>query len=239
MSIAKPASACVKCKNPIRWYDNIPVLSFLMLGGKCRYCKTKISFIYPLVEIITGLLFALLFYKYHLSLPFFLFCLLAFSLVVISGIDYYYQIIPDVFPLILACCGLLSAAFNPALGDAYLERIVNSVCGLFAGGGSLFAIGMLGQLIYKQEAMGGGDVKLMAGVGALIGWDKVLFAIFTAAFLGSIAGIFLLSFKKIKKRGYMPFGPFLAAASYTVLFLPKPEILINAFIAWETKLLGM
>ena len=191
-----------------------------------------------MVEILTGTLFALLFYKYQFSFPFFLFCVLAFSLVVISVIDYYHQIIPDIFPLILASCGLLFAAFNPTLGSAYLERIINSVCGLVAGGGSLLIIGLLGQFIYKKEAMGGGDVKLMAGVGALIGWDKVLFAIFIGAFLGSIAGIFLLIFKKVEKRGYMPFGPFLAAASYLVLFLPKPEIIINAFIVWETDIIN-
>ena len=237
LSVIKPRSSCVKCKNTVLWHDNIPVLSFITLGAKCRHCKTEISPIYPMVEMLTGMLFAILFYKYQLSVPFFLFCVLTFSLVVISVIDYYHQIIPDIFPLILASCGLLFAVFNSALGDAYLERIINSVCGLAAGGGFLFVMGLLGQFIYKKEAMGGGDVKLMASIGALIGWDKALFAIFIAAFLGSIAGIFLLLFKKVEKRGYIPFGPFLAAASYLVLFLPKPGVIINALIIWETNLI--
>ncbi|MCL2485314.1 MAG: prepilin peptidase [Endomicrobia bacterium] len=237
LSIIKPRSSCVQCKNPIFSHDNIPVLSFIILGGKCRHCKAKISFMYPFVEIITGALFALLFYKYQFSLQFFLFCAMTFLLVIVSGIDKKYHIIPDIFPLILASLGLLFAVFNTTLGNDYLERVINSVCGLVAGGGVLFLIGMLGQFMYKKEAMGGGDVKLMAGIGAIIGWDKALLAIFIAAVLGSIVGIFLLIFEKMERRGYMPFGPFLSAASFIVLFLPKPGEIVNAFFLLETNIL--
>ncbi|MCL2144948.1 MAG: prepilin peptidase [Endomicrobia bacterium] len=237
LSIVRPRSSCPRCKKQIEWYDNIPVLSYLILGGKCRYCKEKISPVYPIVEFITGVSFIVLFHFYGLSPALFLFCFLSFCLIVISGIDFYYQIIPDIFPLMLAAAGILFSFFNTTLGDTYLQRFLNSVIGLFSGGGSLLLIGLLGQFIFKKEAMGGGDVKLMAGVGAIIGWEKVLFSIFLASFLGSVAGLFLIFFKKVERRGYMPFGPFLAAASYLTLFLPAPSVLLNAFFVLELNLL--
>lgn len=238
ISIVTPPSACPKCNKNIAWYDNIPVLSFIVLGGKCRYCKNKISFIYPFIEILTGILFAVLFYKYHFTVNFFLFCILAFSLVVISGIDYYHQVIPDIFPVILVISGLVFSVFNTTLGDTYIQRIINSALGILAGGGSLIIIALLGKFIYKKDAMGGGDIKLMAGVGAIIGWEKALFAIFLASFLGSIVGIFLMLSKKIEKKGYMPFGPFLAIASYIMLLTPRPYVLINMFLAWEMSVIN-
>ena len=238
LSIIRPRSSCTKCKKQIAWYDNIPVFSYICLGGKCRYCKDKISAIYPLVELITGISFALLFISYGFSIPFLLFIFMAFCLIVISGIDLYYQIIPDIFPLMLAVAGVLFSFFNTTLGSSYLERLINSLIGLVSGGGSLLLIGIIGQFIFKKEAMGGGDVKLMAGIGAIIGWDKVLFAIFFASLLGSISGLALIVSKKIDKRGYLPFGPFLALASYVTLFLPAPAVLINLFFDWEVKIIA-
>ena len=237
LSIIRPRSSCTKCKKQIVWHDNIPLLSYIMLGGKCRYCKEKISLIYPAVELITGVSFVVLFHFYGFTVSLFLFCFLSFCLIVISGIDFYCRIIPDIFPLMLAAAGILFSFFNETLGSSYLQRVLNSLIGLFVGGGFLLLIGVLGQFMFKKEAMGGGDVKLMAGVGAIIGWEKVLLAIFIASFLGSVVGIFLLLFKKIERRGYLPFGPFLAAASYMTLLLPALSILLNAFFAWETNLI--
>jgi leader peptidase (prepilin peptidase)/N-methyltransferase len=188
LSIVFPPSSCPKCSAKIKWRDNIPLLSYIYLGGKCRNCKNQISYVYPTVELICGLLFALLFYKYGLTIPFFIFALMSFCLIVVSGIDYYHQVIPDIFPLILIIAGLASAVFNDTLGVSYFKRLTDSVFGALAGGGSLFIIGIIGKQIYKKDALGGGDVKLMAGVGALIGWEKVLFAIFMASFFGALAG---------------------------------------------------
>jgi leader peptidase (prepilin peptidase)/N-methyltransferase len=237
MSIMRPRSSCPKCKTQIKWYDNIPVLSFIVLGAKCRNCKAPLSIQYPLIELLGGVLFALLFYKYLFSFPFFLFVFMAFCLIVISGIDYYYQVIPDIFPLLLAAAGLLTSAFNDTLGVGFLDRFLNSLAGLLAGGGFLFVIGIIGKKIYKKEAMGGGDVKLMAGVGAIIGWEKVLFAIFIGAFLASAIGIILIFLNRLVRKGYMPFGPFLAAGSYLALFLPMPSVLIDALLIFETRLI--
>ncbi|MDR1196273.1 MAG: prepilin peptidase [Endomicrobium sp.] len=229
LSIIKPRSSCTVCKKQVKWYDNIPILSYIFLGGKCRYCKEKISIIYPIIESITGISFVILYHFYGLTPAFFLFCFMAFCLIVISGIDYYYQIIPDIFPLMLVIAGLLLSFFNVSLGETYLQKFLNAFIGFIAGGGSLFLIGLLGHFLFKKEAMGGGDVKLMAGVGAVIGWERVLFAIFIASFIGSILGLFLIITKKVEKRGYMPFGPFLAVASYLTLLMPAPAVLFFAF----------
>jgi leader peptidase (prepilin peptidase)/N-methyltransferase len=122
---------------------------------------------------------------------------------------------------------------NSVLGETYLLRFTNSILGILTGGGVLLIAGLLGQLIYKKEVMGGGDVKLMAGVGAFIGWEKVLFAVLIAAIMGSIAGLILLAAKKIEKKGYIPFGPFLSAASFITIFFPQPSSFLNTFFIWE------
>lgn len=238
LSVVKPRSCCPGCKKQIKWYDNIPVLSYLFLAGKCRCCKGKISVIYPVVELMTGFSFVLLFYFYGLTPALLLFCFTAFCLVAVSGIDYYHQIIPDIFPLMLVISGLLFSFFNIILGETSLQRFLNAAAGIAAGGGSLLLIGLLGQFVFKKEAMGGGDVKLMAGIGAVIGWERVLLAIFIASFIGSVAGLFLIAAEKVEKRGYMPFGPFLSVASYMTLIMPAPPALFNAFFAWETGILN-
>lgn len=238
LSIVFPGSSCPKCKKPIPWYENIPVLSYVFLGGKCAKCKSPISMQYPVIEFLTGTLFLLLFLKYQLSLSFFIFLCLTFVLVVISGIDYYHRIIPDIFPLILLIIGILTGFFNVTLGDNYTGRLVNSLLGILAGGGSLLLVGFAGGIIFKKEAMGGGDVKLMAGIGAIIGWDKVLFAIFIASFLGAVFGLVLIILKKAEKQSYIPFGPFLALASYIMLFTPKPAVMLDVFFIWETGLIN-
>ncbi|MDR2427098.1 MAG: prepilin peptidase [Endomicrobium sp.] len=233
LSIVKPRSSCTVCKKQIKWYDNIPIMSYIILHGKCRYCKEKISITYPIIELLTGLLFVLLYHFYGLTPAFFLFCFMTFCLVVISGIDYYYQIIPDIFPLMLTVAGFLLSFFNVSLGEHFMQKFLNAFIGFIAGGGSLFLIGLLGQFFFKKEAMGGGDIKLMAGIGAIVGWQRALFAIFIASFLGSILGLFLILTKRVERKGYMPFGPFLAVASYITLLIPAPSFLLNSFFVLE------
>ncbi|MBQ4178904.1 MAG: prepilin peptidase, partial [Elusimicrobia bacterium] len=233
----KPASHCTNCDNFIKWYDNIPIISYLFLRGKCRNCGTKISFIYPAIEFLCGLLFASMYFPFGFSYVLMPFCLLVFSLLVITAIDFEFQIIPDEFSFMLMIVGLFTSFFNPVLGDTFGQKILNSFIGLLAGGGSLLAVAIVGKWIFKKDAMGGGDIKLMAGVGAFIGWEKVLFAIFIASVLGSIVGILLILFKKIVKKQEIAFGPYLALGSYIVLFLPAPNIVVNYLIAEEEQFL--
>ena len=227
LSIVKPNSHCTNCNNFIKWYDNIPILSYIILKGKCRKCGSKISFIYPAIELICGLLFLSMYFLFGFSYILIPFCLLVFCLLVITVIDFDFQIIPDEISFFLIILGLLISPFNIILGDTVLYRILNSFLGFLAGGGSLLLVAIVGKWIFGKDAMGGGDIKIMAGVGAFIGWDKVLFSIFIACLLGSIVGIYMILLKKIGRKQEIPFGPYLAISSFIVLFLPSPATIIN------------
>ncbi|MDR3256438.1 MAG: A24 family peptidase [Endomicrobium sp.] len=190
-----------------------------------------------LIKLLIAFSFALIFYKFSFSFQFIIFAFFTFSLISVSVTDYFHRIIPVIFPILLIIIGILSSFINLTLGATCLSRFINSILGIFAGGGVLLAIGILGQFIYKKEVMGGGDIKLMAGVGAFIGWEKVLFAIFIAAVLGSITGLILLVLKKVERKGYISFGPFLSVASFIIIFIPNPSSFFNIFFVWETHLL--
>ena len=237
LSIIKPNSHCTNCNSFIKWYDNIPVISYIFLKGKCRNCGSKISFIYPAIELSCGLLFLLMYFLFGFSYMLFPFCIYVFSLLVVTVIDFDFQIIPDEISFLLITVGLLTSFFNVMLGDTILHRILNSFLGFVVGGGSLLLVAIVGKWIFGKDAMGGGDIKMMAGIGCFIGWDKVLFAIFIACVLGSIFGIFMMILKKIGRKQEIPFGPYLAAASLLVLFLPSPEILISYIYSLEENLL--
>ena len=237
LSIVKPNSHCTNCNSFIKWYDNIPILSYIILKGKCRNCGSRISFIYPTIEFICGLLFLSMYFLLGFSYILIPFCLLVFCLLVITVIDFDFQIIPDEISFFLIILGLLVSPFNIVLGDTMLHRIINSFLGLLAGGGSLLLVAIVGKWIFGKDAMGGGDIKIMAGVGAFIGWDKVLFSIFIACLLGSIVGICMILLKKIGKKQEIPFGPYLAISSFFVLFLPSPATIINYIFVLEENLL--
>lgn len=220
-SVSTPGSYCPSCLNPIKWFDNIPVISYIILKHKCRYCNQKISIQYPLIELITAVLFSLVAwnYKFELVLPIYIY--FTFSLVVISGIDYFHKIIPDIFSISLIIIGLLFSFFNVQLGLEWKSRFINSFIGVMAGGGGLLLIGYIGEKILKKEAMGGGDVKLLAGIGAVLGWEKTIAVLFVASLLGSVFSIYFIVTKKIDRKDYIPFGPFLSAAAYINIFLPN------------------
>jgi leader peptidase (prepilin peptidase)/N-methyltransferase len=175
-----------------------------------------------LIRIISAFSLVLLFYKFSFSLNFFVFALFVISLILVSVSDYYNRIIPMAIPPLLFSVGLLFSFFNPFLGEHCFFRLLNSIFGSIIGGGVLFLFGILGELLYKKEVMGGGDVKLMAGIGAFLGVKLVLLAILFASFLGGIVGFIVVLFKKGKLREtYIPFGPFLSLTSFTVLFVPQ------------------
>ena len=231
-----PPSHCTKCNKPILWYDNIPLISFLLLKGECRNCGEKISVRYPLVELSCGILFVLMFLVTGLTymLPFF--CFFAFCMLVITMIDFDFQIIPDEFSIGLIIVGLLTSFINNILGTSILEKFLQSLLGCVAGGGSLILLAIAGKFMFKQDAMGGGDIKLMAGVGAFIGWQRVLLAIFIAAVIGSVVGVTLILIKRMKRRDMMPFGPCLASGSLLTLFLPHPAYIVKEIMMYEEHL---
>ncbi|MDR3243167.1 MAG: A24 family peptidase [Elusimicrobiota bacterium] len=162
-----------------------------------------------------------LFYYYGFSLTYFILLALLFSLIVVTVIDYNYRIVPNIFPALLILCGLLLCAFNEVLGYSLFERFLNSIAGIICGGVLLFIFEFIGRIIYKQDVLGGGDIKLMASIGSIIGFNKILIAIFTGFLLGAVIGFFLIILKKADRKGYMPFVPFLAAGTYISLFCPN------------------
>lgn len=249
LSVVFPNSACPKCKAPIKAYDNIPVLSWLILRGKCRGCGEKISAQYPIVELLTALLFVLFYWQIGLN-PFLPVCLL-FAAVIIAliFIDAEHMILPDVITLpFWALMIVIRVVFGIVFGAAYfsdlnfapltwmhgypvwLISLVGAILGGLAGGGSLWLIGAIWKLLTKREAMGFGDVKMMAGVGALLGWRLSFLSIFMGAFSGAIIGVVLIAKQKDKDlQTQIPFGIFLGIGSIIALLFG--EHLIRWYVA--------
>jgi len=211
-SIVKPRSQCPYCQHPIRNRDNIPLISFILLRGKCRDCGGKISWRYPLVELITALLALLLFLKFGLTLSFPVFFIFTAVLIVITFIDLDHQIIPDIITLPGIPIFFLAAIFLVKI--PWLEALI----GLLIGGGVLFVIALVYELISKREGMGGGDIKLLAMIGGFLGWKSLMFVLLFSSFSGAIVGIAAMIIKKQNMKYAVPFGPFLSAAAVAYLF---------------------
>ncbi len=211
-SIVTPRSHCPQCQTLIRFYDNIPLLSYLVLRGKCRSCRAPISIQYPIVEGVTALGSLVLFLKFGLSWENLLYFSFLSALIVITVIDLYHQIIPDVISLPGIGIGLLTSLVLPHLTP------LNSLTGVLLGGGSLFLVATLYQWFFKREGMGGGDVKLLAMVGAFLGWKAVILTILLSSFIGSITGIIFIAVKGKDLKYAIPFGPFLSLGAVLSLF---------------------
>ena len=211
-SIVKPRSQCPYCQHPIRNCDNIPLISFIILRGKCRDCGGKISWRYPLVELITALLALLLFLKFGLTLKFLVFFIFTAVLIVITFIDLDHQIIRDIITLPGIPIFSLAAIFLVKI--PWLEALL----GLLIGGGVLFAIAFVYELISKREGMGGGDIKLLAMIGGFLGWKSLMFILLFSSFSGAIVGLTAMIIKKQDMKYAVPFGPFLSAAAVAYLF---------------------
>ncbi|BCR04677.1 type 4 prepilin-like proteins leader peptide-processing enzyme [Desulfuromonas versatilis] len=211
-SIVSPPSRCPNCGAGIRWYQNIPILSYLLLGGKCASCKVRISPRYPLVEALTGLLFVLVLYYFGISWATPVYWLFVATLVVITFIDLDHQIIPDVISLPGIPIGFACSFAIPWISWS------DSLLGILIGGGSLFLVAFVYELLTKKEGMGGGDIKLLAMLGAFLGWKAVLPIIFISSLLGSLVGVPVMLLKKADSKLAIPFGPFLAAGALIFLF---------------------
>ena len=211
-SIIRPSSSCPNCGKKIRFYDNIPLISYLLLLGRCRHCHHPISWRYPAVEALTGLLSLALFIRYGLSFQYLLFLLFAATLVTISFIDLDHQIIPDVMSIPGIVAGL-AAAFIPGNVSWF-----DSIIGIIGGGGTLFLVGLIYEKLTGKQGMGGGDVKLLAMIGAWMGWRSLPFVLLVSSLTGAIIGsIFLL----MAGKGYrvrIPFGPFLSLGALSYIF---------------------
>lgn len=216
LSIVSPGSCCPYCKKPIRWYENIPLVSFLILGGKCSQCKHSISLQYPIVELLTALLLLWSFNKYYFKTGFFFLSLFFIILIIISGIDFTHQVIPDIFSIPGIFIGLLYQLLN--------HNFLPGLIGALFGGGLILLIRVLGGWVYKKEVMGMGDVYLVGLIGAFAGFPLIISTIFIAALVGSIFGIIYLGITHKSKDSPIPFGPFLSIGGVVVIILQKQII---------------
>ncbi|MBN1526743.1 MAG: prepilin peptidase [Candidatus Omnitrophica bacterium] len=216
-SVVSPRSRCPQCGAPIKWYDNIPIVSFCILRGRCRSCKLPISRRYLLVEAITGLILLALFLAFGLSPKFLAYSVLSAGLIVATFIDFAERTIPDHITVTGLVLGpLFSVGFPDIMGRAMrIQALVDSLLGILAGGIVMYFVGAVGKFLFEKEAMGEGDAFLMAMIGAFLGWKLTLLAFFIAPFFGLVHGI------KVKLQGneeYVPYGPYLSMAALAAIF---------------------
>ncbi len=205
-------SHCRSCKTPLLWYHNIPVVSFFLLKGKCAFCSHKISFQYPFVELFSGLLFLSVWWVYGWSWQCFFYTVFLSFLFMITLIDLRHMIIPDELSLTGCVLGFLACFFTKDISW------VESLLGLALGGGIFLGIATLYEKFTRQEGLGGGDIKLLAMIGAWLGYQSVLVVIVISSALGSVLGMSLMAFKKRNLKTAIPFGPFLAFGAMIYLF---------------------
>jgi leader peptidase (prepilin peptidase)/N-methyltransferase len=212
LSIAHPRSLCPQCGNAIAFYDNIPVISYLWLRGTCRHCRVPIGLRYPIVELLGGLFALSSFLKFGLTLEALIYFVFITSLLVVTFIDLDHRIIPDV--ITLPGIPIFFAASFAVPAVTYIDALL----GILVGGGSLLVVAWTYSLITKKEGMGGGDIKLLAMMGALVGWQGVVFTIFVASLVGTLSGLLLMLRSRQGMKLAVPFGPFLAIGGITYIF---------------------
>ena len=236
MSLTKPASHCPKCNHPIKFYDNIPLLSYIILGGKCRYCKEKISIRYPMVELMNCLLwFTSLLVFTNLIIPtqpcnwimFAVSCVACSAFLCIFFTDYDYMVIPDVLQVVLLICGLVSLLDNPTM-----ENIMLKVFG-FIGAAALFLIvNLVYKLIKKRDGIGFGDIELVAVAGLLLGGYKMIYALILSCVVGGIILVIISQINKDKDKEY-PFAVMLTSGFVIALF--TGDLVVN----WYMSVIGV
>jgi leader peptidase (prepilin peptidase) / N-methyltransferase len=238
-SIALPRSRCPRCEAPIKPYDNIPVLSYILLRGKCRACGNPISFQYPLVELLSGLSFFCCAYTWQFHSPTYVNSLFLAIVLALIFIDYQHQILPNVFTIPGTVAGILLSYYQ--VFDFYrdplsvraaswfgAERVfhtlpwIGSILGAIIGGGFLWIVGFAFFKIRKMQGLGMGDVKMMAMVGAFLGWRLALITTFFGSFLGAFIGMVLITLHKANLRTKLAFGVFLGIGSALALFYGLP-----------------
>ncbi len=227
MSLVSPPSRCPSCGTPIRWVDNIPVVSFVLLRGRCRHCRQTISWRYPLVELLTGLMAAALYRTFGLSPSLFVFFAFGSLLLLITFIDLDTYLIPDVLSVGGLVLGLAAAALFSHVHWA------DALGGALLGGALFFAVAWGYQRLRRQDGLGGGDIKLLAMIGAFIGWKGVLFTVFFSSVIGAAVGVAVMVRSRQGFAARIPFGPFLSLGAITYVFWGEK------LTAWYLGAMGM
>ena len=216
LNMALPSSHCPHCQHTLKWFHNIPVFSYIFLKARCAFCHTKITWRYPLVELITGIITVFLFHDFGWSLIFVETALFSFILISLLFIDLEHQLLPDSLTLLLLWLGLLASIFP------VFTHPSDAIIGAAAGYSSLWIIANTYQLITKREGMGYGDLKLLAALGAWTGWQVLPWIVLIAALLSAGVAIFLLVTKRANAKSAIAFGPYLAIAGWVVLLFGNP-----------------
>jgi leader peptidase (prepilin peptidase) / N-methyltransferase len=211
-SIVRPGSHCPRCGHAISFYDNIPLLSYLILRGKCRHCRALIPFRYPLVEALTGILTLLLYLRCGLTQQCFIEWVFVSLLIIITFIDLDTYLIPDV----LSVTGMIAGfAFSfVSLRLSWSESLI----GIVMGGGFFYLVAITFLYIRHKEGLGGGDIKLLAMIGAFLGWPGVVFTVLAASLIGTVAGLAIMWRSRKGLGAMIPFGPFLASGAVLYVF---------------------
>lgn len=242
-SIVMPRSHCPHCDRLIAWYDNIPILSWFVLGARCRHCRKPISPRYVLVETLVAFLFTMVWLQYGLSIYTPVYWIVIAGLVVATFVDFEHYIIPDRISLGGIALGLLLSFILPELHSfntlfsqtSHWQGLAQSAIGVASGAGTLWLVAIIGRMIFKKDAMGLGDVKLLGAIGAFLGWRAVVFTIVISSFVGSIVGITLIIFGGREWQSKIPYGPYIALAAILWIFF-GPD-LWNAYIEFMTPAL--
>ncbi len=212
-SIVSPPSACPSCGHRLHWYENIPVLSYLFLKGRCSGCGSAISLQYPLVELLTAVIALSLWFKFGLSVQFLIMFVFSCCLIIVTFIDLAHKVIPDIISIPGILAGILASFFLPDIDW------IDSALGMLAGGGSLYLVTWSYYLVTRKVGMGGGDIKFLAMIGAFLGWQAIPFVILISAAVGSVVGLAYILVSRQSRHYQIPFGPFLAlAAEIQILF---------------------
>lgn len=224
-----PRSRCPSCNKLITAWQNIPVFSYLLLRGKCANCKTSISVRYPLVELLTALLASIVALRFGFGWESLLAIFLTFALVSISFIDIDHQLIPDSIVMPLVWIGLTMSLFSPLAGSEVLFIAPkDAIVGAIAGYLSLWSVYQLFKIVTGKEGMGYGDFKLLAALGAWLGWQALPMIIMMSAVVGAVVGISMIAFRRHERSVPIPFGPYLAAAGWITLLYG--EVIKNTYI---------
>jgi leader peptidase (prepilin peptidase) / N-methyltransferase len=226
-SLMWPGSHCPACGVSLSPLENIPLLSYLFLRGRCRGCNVHITARYPTVEAVNGLAYGLIAWYFGIGWQSLVYAALFSALLAVSYIDFDYQIIPDVITLPGIGFGLLAAVTVLPIG------FLDSVLGLLVGGGVLFGLAWISPYLFGKEGMGGGDIKLLAMIGAFLGWKPVVLTMLIGAIVGAGVGVTLITFKVLRRDQYLPFGPFLALGAIISMFFHHE--LFNWYIGFVTQ----
>ena len=234
LSVVKPRSRCPNCKTNLSWRDNIPIFGWIFLGGKCRYCKEPISFRYPFVEVLTAILFTLIWLRFPYDLVLMPYALLTFGLLLGAFVDIDEMWIPDRCTIGGMIVGPIFSFLIPSMHgvEGHMAGLLQSLFGMAFGFGLFWGIAIFGRLMLKKDAMGFGDVKLMGALGAFLGLESIIFITFVSSLFGAVIGIALIAIGKRDAQGKIPFGPYISLAA--ILWMLAGSDWWRIYVSWMT-----